>query len=65
MEAYETNMNAGDIPESEIFLLDELSEFRIKLHNQRGKAEIIDYREWIKIKDLMADLWVCSFFGHT
>lgn len=43
MEAYETNMNAGDIPESEIFLLDELSEFRIKLHNQRGKAEVIDY----------------------
>ncbi len=51
MEAYETNMNAGDIPESEIFLLDELSEFRIKLHNQKRKTEIIDYREWIKIKD--------------
>lgn len=48
MEAYETNMNAGDIPESEIFILNELSEFRIKLHNQRGKTEVIDYGEWIK-----------------
>lgn len=41
-------MNDGDIPESEIFLLDELSEFRIKLYNQREKAEVIDYGEWIK-----------------
>lgn len=48
MEAYETNMDADDIPESEIFMINELSEFRIKLHNQRGKAEVIDYGEWIK-----------------
>lgn len=38
IEAYETNMNAGVIPESEIFMVNELSEFRIKLHNPRGKA---------------------------
>lgn len=38
-------MNAGDIPESKIFMINELSEFRIKLHNQRGKAEVIDYGE--------------------
>ncbi len=38
-------MNADDISESEIFMLDELNEFRIKLHNQRGKAEVIGYEE--------------------
>ena len=41
-------MNAGDIPESEIFMVNELSEFRIKLHNQRGKAEAVNYGEWVK-----------------
>lgn len=40
-------MNAGDIPESEIFMVNELSGFGIKLHNQRGKAEVIGYEEWI------------------
>ena len=49
IEAYETNMNAGDIPESEIFMVNELSGFGIKLHNQRGKAEVVDYGEWVKI----------------
>lgn len=44
-------MNADDIPDSENFMADELNEFRIKLHNQKRKTEIIDYREWIKIKD--------------
>lgn len=41
-------MNADDISESEIFMLDELKEFRIKLHNQRRKAEVIDYAKWMK-----------------
>lgn len=53
IEAFETNMNAGDIPESEIFTLKELSEFRIRLHNQRGKAEVVNYGEWIKNHGLM------------
>lgn len=42
-------MNAGDVPESETFMFHELGEFRIKLHNQRGKAEVVDYGEWVKI----------------
>lgn len=46
-------MNADDIPDSEIFMLNELSEFRIKLHNQRGKVEAIDYGKWVKNHGLM------------
>lgn len=41
-------MNADDIPDSEIFMLGELSEFRIKLHSQRRKAEVINYGKWVK-----------------
>lgn len=44
-------MDTDDIPDSEIFMLNELSEFRIRLYNQKRKTEIIDYKEWIKIKD--------------
>ena len=40
-------MNADDISESEIFMINELSEFRIKLHNQESRTEIINYEEWL------------------
>lgn len=41
-------MTVNEIPESEIFMLQELSEFKIKLHNQKSKTEIIVYEEWLR-----------------
>lgn len=41
-------MTVNEIPESEIFMLHELGEFKIKLHNQESKAEIINYEEWLR-----------------
>lgn len=41
-------MASDDIPESEIFMINELNEFRIRLHNLKGESEIINYEERVK-----------------
>lgn len=41
-------MTINEIPESEIFMLHELGEFKIKLYNQKSKTEIIVYEEWLR-----------------
>ncbi len=48
IEAIETDLTIADIPENELFKIGEFSEFKIKLINHKGKAEIIDFEEWVK-----------------
>ena len=48
IEATETDLSIKDVPENEVFPIDEFEEFRIRLCNDGGKGEIIDFAEWVK-----------------
>ena len=48
MEASETNLLVSDVPEEEVFRLDELQEFRISLKNGKGVAEVVNFADYVK-----------------
>lgn len=50
IRAVETK-TAASVPQNEIFLLSELKEFEIKLINNGGVADIIDFMAWIRMKN--------------
>ena len=43
LEAVETNFAANDIPEDELWDLEEFRNYEVKLVNNSGKAEIMDF----------------------
>lgn len=48
IEATETDLVINDVPENEVFTIEELREYRIRLVNGDGVAKIIDMAEWKK-----------------
>ncbi len=46
IEAKETNLSVGDVPESELWDVAEFGDFKIRLVNKRGKVKIIDIEKW-------------------
>lgn len=46
IDAVETNVPAADIPEDELWNIQDFKNYRIKLINNGGQAEIIDFEEW-------------------
>lgn len=50
IEASETDLSIADVPENEVFPVEELKEFRIRLCNGCGMGEIIDLAEWVRMK---------------
>lgn len=46
LEARETDLNVGDVPEDEVFPIEDFSEFKVTLVNGSGVAKIIDFEEW-------------------
>lgn len=46
IEAIETNLTATDVPESELWDILEFKDYKIKLINNGGKAEILDFEKW-------------------
>lgn len=50
IEAIETDLAISDVPESEVFPVEEFGEFRIRLCNGSGIGEIVDFAEWVKRK---------------
>lgn len=48
LEARETDLNVGDVPEDEVFPIEDFSEFKVRLINGSGVAKIIDFEEWVK-----------------
>lgn len=44
--AVEVNTPAADLPEEEVFDYQLFSDYRIKLINGKGNAEIIDFVDW-------------------
>lgn len=50
IRAVEIIDTAAHIPHNEIFGLDELAEFKIKLINNGGMADIVDFGTWKRNK---------------
>jgi hypothetical protein len=50
IEATETGLINADIPENELFPIEELGEFRVRLCNDGRMGAIVDFVEWIKRK---------------
>lgn len=46
LEAVETDMVVGDVPADEVWDIEEFKTFKIKLINNGGHAEIIDFEKW-------------------
>ncbi len=46
IEAIETKLTATDVPEDELWDLEEFKDYRVKLINNGGQAEILDFEEW-------------------
>ena len=48
IKAIETDLSIADVPENELFPVEELREFRIRLCNGGGMRDIVDFAEWVK-----------------
>lgn len=48
LEAKEIDLAVGDVEESELWDISYLGDFRIRLMNWKGIAEIVDFEEWVK-----------------
>ena len=50
LEASEIDLLVSDVPAEEVFRLDELQEFRIRLKNRKGVAEVINFADYVKYR---------------
>lgn len=47
IEGVETNLTVDDVSEDEIWNLEEFKNYKVKLINGSGKAEIVDFSDWV------------------
>ena len=47
IEASETDLTIDDVPECEVWDLEEFKNYKVKLINGSGKAEIVDFSDWV------------------
>ncbi len=52
IEAEQTNLTVDDVPEDEMWDLEEFKRYKVKLINGSGKAEIVDFEKFKKEKKL-------------
>ena len=48
IEAKQTDLNIGDVPESELWDISYFEDFRVRLVNRKGDVKIIDMAEWLE-----------------
>ena len=48
IEAKETELRVDDVPKGEVWSISDLKEFKIRLVNNGGGADVIDFGEWVK-----------------
>lgn len=46
LEAKETDLKISDVPDSEVFPLEDFSDFKVRLINGCGVAKVIDFEKW-------------------
>ena len=46
IEAIETKLTATDVPEDELWDISDFKNYKIKLINNGGQAEILDFEKW-------------------
>jgi len=46
LEAKETDLSVGDVPESELWDIAEFEDFKIRLVNGDGVGKVVDFGEW-------------------
>ena len=46
IEASETNLTAADVSEDELWNLEEFEKYEVKLVNNGGMGEIVDFSDW-------------------
>lgn len=52
IEAVETDLTVNDVPESEVWNIEEFKNYKVKLINNGGQAEVIDFAELKEKYDL-------------
>lgn len=52
VEAAETDLTKNDVPESEVWDIAEFRDYKVKLVNNGGQAEIVEFAEWKGSYDL-------------
>lgn len=52
VEAVQTDLAVNDVPESEIWDIEEFKNYKVKLVNNEGMCEVIDFNEWKENHDL-------------
>lgn len=50
LEATETNLTATDVPTDELWDIGEFERYKVKLINNGGMGEIVDFGKWKKGK---------------
>ena len=48
IEARESDLDVLDVPEGEVFCLEDFGEFKVTLRNGGGKGKVVDFGEWVK-----------------
>lgn len=48
IEVVETDLTVNDVPESEIWDISAFKNYKVKLINNGGQAEVIDFAEWLE-----------------
>jgi len=51
IEAARTDLSIADVPENEVFPIEEFGEFRVRLCNDGRMGAIVDFVEWIKARE--------------
>lgn len=52
VEAVQTDLTMNDVPESEVWDIEEFEHYKVKLINNSGQAEIVDFTELKEKHDL-------------
>ncbi len=50
VEAVQTDLTMNDVPESEVWDISEFRNYKVKLINNGGQAEIVDLAGWMERK---------------
>lgn len=46
VEAAQTDLSIDDVPESELWDISEFKDYKVKLINNGGQAEVVDFEDW-------------------